>query len=342
MYFTATNLSYIYDLYDNKKLDINKFDAWVKKTKSLGFNCIFLYEETLDLLGEVVLDNGMDLMFGFSFCDKVSKICDKNTYIPKPLFDDVLEIDNDMIDFFCNKVRDKIERNTLINRFDKNNVVYINNLGTYLEGTFPITSSYDIYEGTYSKQLELKLYLYEKLKNIAKDFGLNRQGFFAQIIGFNSVSKLKCEISMLDICNLSSDLDKFIYITPVQFCYNSKFTLTNIVHQNSIKKIHRNVDIGWGAMGINGFPVSATTAYFNNVDSIFMATNDVAEESFNRGVKYGYENLEESNLVIIKNVIDAINKRDKDYLLGINRYFTNKLNGFYGSDDHLNLSEIYD
>jgi len=157
--------------------------------------------------------------------------------------------------------------------------------------------------------------------DLAQSYGYNKQMFAVMCHGFGANNKFVNELDNYTLCASAKDKGvDFWHYCPTQGIHDGKYLASMIIEQNSLKK-HFGCKIGWGSMGIFGFPSTATTAYLNNYDFMVTFLNEKNPEHRNRLTRIGYEDVQQQRMDLVQDTIKYIKEQDGEAVRHINNIY---------------------
>lgn len=347
MYFITLDLSFWYDVKLNGNIDLEAYIKWVNLVKTLGFDCVVVDENLFPFVNDILKDSGLDILFSPSCTSNLIKKED-GSYHLEYWRDEEISLSDEIENYTLEKLEECLDFSSKWTTYfqDKNKVIYLNHLGIYREPTFVIKSRKDILEGGILENHDKMIRYFCKTSNIVKGFGFKRHFFPMQIQGFGANQKSRQELDAFEICKEATKIVNpfdFYYYTPTQMAHDSKYLATNIILQNSLKR-NFGIKLGWGAMGILGFPITSSVAHLNGVDAILMITNELTYGK-NRLTFKGYKDVSESKIFLIKDTIEILKNNDDESTKRIIRKYSRQATktpefGKGISDEHFSFDGI--
>lgn len=339
MIFTTFDVGFWYEITYTGKLSSSKYDQYLDLVEGIGFNYVCVDENLLPFVFDKFKQRKLKIAFIPSYVRHVDKKED-NSFDVIPFKDDFHNLSNEDFDSIISELRRILGiAEEYLTKKELSETLFNLNLGSYLESTFFVESARDILEGISSKYHDKNIQLIDRLLQIAVEYNFKKYIYHAQIIGFGAENKERYDLNPIAICDsvLSRvpDPSSFYYYTPTQSAHDSKYLLTNILNQKYMKDIY-GISSGWGAMGVYGFPTTATSAYLNNIDLIHMVTNEKTYGK-NRLTFFDFDQVEKHRIDLIKESIIAINNDDKDKILFLNRKYSQECSRYSMTDN-----KIYD
>lgn len=343
MNFSTFDMGMWYDFRQTGRFNLDSYKKWLDQIQDLGFTNIAVDEAMLPLVIDEISSRSFNIHFSI-LC--VEEILDKdsNHYHVQPWRSDRKFITHaEFMDVYYDRLMGALDDSLeLLDKIPEyNDVILSLNPATFLESTFYLNHNSYIMDGNMLKA-------HNEMHNILIDIsgGFKQrlcvsQLITSQIFGFGSENKYRYELDGISLCNeITNNIrENVIYLTPTQCAHDSKYLGANILYQHGLKKAF-GVKLGWGAMGVMGFPVTVPMAYFNDIDLIFMITNEL---EFDRMTKLGFDDVSEQQIGLIKDVIKAVNNKDDNFLKKTMRFQSKR---FYKSegqkihDEHFSLEEL--
>lgn len=343
MIFATFDLKFWYKLVKDGIFSLDEYKKWLDKIQDIGFTHVVVDENILPLVYKELSNRDLGIHFSVLCAEKVSDK-DSSHYHVSPW-----RSDGEFIYFedFMEKYFDRymsISKNSFSILQEMNNQIIVSiNPATFLESTFYVEHPSYIMDGSFLQSHDEMITILSYLSEKCYDLHPYPQLVVNQIIGFGAENKKKYDLdgySLLKEFFVDHSEKQITYCTPTQSAHDSKYLATNIIYQNGLKKNFNNLSLAWGAMGINGFPVTTPMAYLNNVDEMFMFTNEL---ECDRMTRVGFDDVSENQVGLIKDVIKSVNCDDVEMLKKIMRHQSKR---FYKSsgdkiyDDHFSLEGL--
>lgn len=341
MNFATFDLNFWYTLSKDKYFNFDNYKIWLDKIQDIGFTHIVVDDLILPKVIEEISNRNIGIHLSI-LCS--NRVIDKDSshYHVEPWRSDQEFITHDkFMDNFYERYISIYKDSIDLIRNINNEIIVSINPATFLESTFYLDHYSYIMNGNLLKIQEEMLKILETIGKSCYDIFPTKQLLATQIIGFGAENKQRYDLDGISICKRLSENNNipFIYCTPTQCSHDSKYLATNILYQNGLKK-QFNISLAWGAMGILGFPVTVPMAYFNNIDEVFMFTNEL---EYDRMTRVGFYDVSDNNVGLIKDIIKAVNNCDEDFLKKImvsqsKRFY--RSSGENISDEHFSLEEL--
>lgn len=342
MIFSIFDIGLWYDKAHRNCFDLDKYKQFLDFSKKVGFDYVHVDEKTLPDVVGAIRERSLGVLFCPSYVKKIEEKPDKTFDISfyrndrEHLREDQIEILLEKLKEYCRIAFDHLG-------CPKDDMIASLNLGCYLESTFCVKNKKEILEG-YSIQEHEKMILYFKecLSVLSRYF--NKFLYHSQMQGFGAENKVRHELNPIAIAKTVSKTihnpSNFYYYIPTEFAHDGKYFLDSAISQWYTKREYglRNA---WGAMGVYGFPTTATTAYQYDIDLLHMV---VGEKTYgkNRLTYWNFNNVDLGRIEIIKQTIQAIKNDDKEKIVWINRKYSqecskNSVTGRKIFDEHFGL-----
>ena len=324
MIFATFHLDHWYRIFFDNHFDKEEYQNWIVMVKGLGFDTIVIDNLIAEYTIDIILKNDLNIIFSPSYTKSINEKEDK-IYEVEYIRDINSRLDEISYKNIINYTIDSIlQFKNVYLRFNSNiNEVYYNiHLGAYLEAMFPIHifNKSSILEGVWTQEHQRYIDLFKEIVIIAKKFGFEKFIYASQIIG-HGIHEKQFELDGTTICheiiNLGIDPQNFIYYTPTIFAHDGTYFVNNMIQQTGLKKVF-NIKTMHGAQGINGFPITSTISFFNQVDGIWMSTGEKCF-SKNRLTQIDFNTAKPEKISLIKRTISSIKNNNREDILFISR-----------------------
>lgn len=343
MIFSIFDIDQWYDIVYRKTFSIDKFNKYLDQIQKIGFDYVNVDEKTLPEVHQIIQDRGLGMIYCPSYVKGVTEKKD-NTFDVEFYRNDLSKLNEDDINISIEKTKEYCRIYFDNCGVKKKNVIVSVHLGCFLESTFVVVDSKrEILEGIAVKNHDIMISLFDKIMRILTMYFDNFL-FHSQIQGFGAENRIRHELNPMAVCEklkrITHNVDGFYYYTPTEFSHDGKYLLDNIISQEYIKRCY-GIKNAWGAMGIYGFPTTATSGYLNNVNLMNMV---VGEKTYgkNRLTYWNFDSVDNGRVEIIRQTIEAIRKNDKEKILWINRHYSqecgrNSVTNHKIYDEHFSL-----
>ncbi len=328
-----------YSVLKTGQVDKDKLNRSLDLFVDLGFDSVISAINLLEGTSKEIIDRGLKIVCFPTCISKVDEIAD-GSMKAVPWHDNHHLLAEEKLDLFVKRSREDMK---YASNFDVD--IYMIQMATHLESTFPIRTAQDVLEGRFLEYHDICMGFHNRLMDEALSFGFKRQMATSMTTGYGANDKDTHEIRNYDICKHAEKIGaELFHYCPTQGIHNGKYLPTMILEQNGLKK-HFNCKIGCGAMGLKGFPTTASMAYLNGYDFMVMFMNEKTFEKMDRLTRIGYNDVRKERLDLIREIIQKIKDEDRDSIRQINRIYSkecykNCLLSHPVADEHWSLDNL--